>query len=67
MIPQALGGTNDKVVTLKATTRAELNEVFEKAQDDQDRLVLIEVCTARKDYPKLLKKIGKAINDANSK
>lgn len=67
MIPQALGGTDDKVVTLKATTRAELNDAFEKAQDNQDRLVLIEVCTAPKDYPKLLKKIGKAINDANSK
>ena len=54
-------------MTLKATTRAELNDAFEKAQDNQDRLVLIEVCTAPTDYPKLLKKIGKAINDANSK
>ncbi|MEJ4113068.1 alpha-keto acid decarboxylase family protein [Corynebacterium kroppenstedtii] len=65
-IPHALGGTDDTVLTVKATTRAELEEACELAQNNQDRLVLIEVCTAPHDYPALLTTMSHVAADATT-
>lgn len=53
-IPAAFGGTPDNSLTLKATTPAELDAAITTAAATPDKLVLVEVVTARDDVPPLL-------------
>ncbi|MCF4006149.1 thiamine pyrophosphate-dependent enzyme [Corynebacterium uropygiale] len=57
---EAFGGTEDQCLTLRAETLSELREALQTATDTQDKLVLLEVCTERLDYPPLLQALAES-------
>ncbi|MBZ8178393.1 indolepyruvate decarboxylase [Corynebacterium sp. 3HC-13] len=55
---ETFGGTPENCVSLKATTRRELEEALKIATETQDKLVFLEAVTGRLDYPPLLQALA---------
>lgn len=58
LMPRAFGANDDNCLMLTAKTPSELKSALTKAHDTQDKMVFIEVFTAKMDMPPLLEKMA---------
>lgn len=66
-LPLAMGGNEDNIYTLKASTPNQIREALATARDHKDKLVLIEVIMDRDDIPPLLADVAAALATASKK